>query len=314
VNLNNTFREPQLKKKSVLVTSFLSLGAAGAFAQATPAPAAPEPMVPLTANINLTTKYKFRGQDQGGVTLRRSTGARVPTGSRPLSRGFDWSATALRRQLELEHWFHEPGYRDGLLRWLQGRDHQGLRLRRRHPAVLLPAEGQVGQLRPPSCTRLSWTFVTLKYSHTISNDYFGIGKAQSLLGASPKPKGQNTGYIELNANFPLMDKLTLNGHIGYTNLAKDLNNATIDGGEGGTLSVGAKDYTDYKIGVTYDMSASPAPHLGRHRLRRCQQEGLLRRHQQGPGHPDPQQGPVIDAVPQRRHGADSFNIGKGVRP
>ena len=40
------------------------------------------------------------------------------------------------------------------------------------------------------------------------------------LGASPKPKGQNTGYIELNANFPLMDKLTLNGHVGYTNFAK----------------------------------------------------------------------------------------------
>ena len=34
-----------MKKKSVLVTSLLSLGAAGAFAQATPAPAAPEPSV-----------------------------------------------------------------------------------------------------------------------------------------------------------------------------------------------------------------------------------------------------------------------------
>ena len=61
-----------MKKSSVLVSSFLSLGAAGAFAQTTPASAAPEPAFPLTANINLTTKYKFRGQDQGGVT-RAST-------------------------------------------------------------------------------------------------------------------------------------------------------------------------------------------------------------------------------------------------
>ena len=35
-----------MKKKSALVTSILSLGAAGAFAQATPAPVAPEPPAP----------------------------------------------------------------------------------------------------------------------------------------------------------------------------------------------------------------------------------------------------------------------------
>ena len=52
-----------------------------------------------------------------------------------------------------------------------------------------------------------------------------------------------------------MDKLTLNGHVGYTNFAKDLRKATVDGGEGGTIDVGVKDYTDYKIGLTYDMSA-----------------------------------------------------------
>ena len=120
--------------------------------------------------------------------------------------------------------------------------------------------------------------------------------------ARPKP-GQNTGYIELNANFPLMDKLTLNGHVGYTNFAKDLNKATIDGGEGGTIDVGLKDYTDYKVGLTYDMSAfAGSGTSAADRLRRRQQEGLLRRHQQGPGHPDPQQGPVIEAA-CRRDGA-----------
>ena len=52
-----------------------------------------------------------------------------------------------------------------------------------------------------------------------------------------------------------MDKLTLVGHVGYTNFSKDLRKATFDGGEGGTIDVGLKDYTDYKVGLTYDMSA-----------------------------------------------------------
>ena len=50
-----------MKKSSALVTPALIFGAAGAFAQATPAPAAPEPAFPLTANVSVTTKYKFRG-------------------------------------------------------------------------------------------------------------------------------------------------------------------------------------------------------------------------------------------------------------
>ena len=91
-----------MKKKSVLVTSFLSLGAAGAFAQATPAPAAPEPMVPLTANVNVTTKYKFRGQDQGGS--RRLRKPVVAGASRAASTGR--CQRLLHRQLELERRLH----------------------------------------------------------------------------------------------------------------------------------------------------------------------------------------------------------------
>ena len=81
-----------MKKKSVLVTSFLSLGAAGAFAQATPAPAAPEPMVPLTANINVTTKYKFRGQDQG-ESRSTPTAAGTKWFTPAIQGGFDWSSS-----------------------------------------------------------------------------------------------------------------------------------------------------------------------------------------------------------------------------
>jgi len=245
-----------MKKKSALVTSILSLGAAGAFAQATPAPAAPEPPVPLTANINLTTKYKFRGQDQGNTDWF----------SPALQGGFDWSASGFyvgnwnsnvsfsNAALEMDFYAgykgeitKEFGYDVGILQYYY------------------PQKDKVVSFDTTELyAALTWTFLTLKYSHTISSDYFGFGKSQQIVAADNGAslggsRGQNTGYIELNANFPLMDKLTLNGHRGYTNLAKDLNHATVDGGEGGTLDVGAKDYTDYKIGLTYDMSAYVGP-------------------------------------------------------
>ena len=119
---------------------------------------APEPMVPLTANINVTTKYKFRGQDQGEVTLDSSgkTDTKWITPGRPGRLRLVGLWRLLRRQLELERRFHERRTRDGFLRRLQGRDHQGLRLRRRHPAVLLPAEEfERSTSTPPSCMRRS---------------------------------------------------------------------------------------------------------------------------------------------------------------
>jgi len=251
-----------MKKKSVLVTSILSLGAAGAFAQAAPAPAAPasapEPMVPLTANINLTTKYKFRGQDQGEVTIDSNGKPETKWLTPAVQGGFDWSGAG---GFYVGNWNSNVGFTNAGLEMdfyggYKGEITKDFGFDVGILQYYYPQKGKTVNFDTTELyAALSWTFVTLKYSHTISNDYFGIGKAQSLLGSSPKPKGTNTGYIELNANFPLMDKLTLNGHLGYTNFSKDLNKASVDGGEGASMDVGVKDYTDYKLGVTYDMSA-----------------------------------------------------------
>ena len=241
-----------MKKKSVLVTSILSLGAAGAFAQASTAPAAPEPPVPLTANVNLTTKYKFRGQDQGNTDWF----------SPALQGGFDWSSNGFyvgnwnsnvsftNASLEMDFYAgykgefaKDFGYDVGILQYYYPQKDKTLDF---NTTELYAA--------------LTWTFLTLKYSHTVSKDYFGFGEAQQLvaeangssLGGS---RGRNTGYIELNANYPLIDKLTLNAHVGYTRMAKKLRDASFDGGEGGVIDVGLKSYYDYKVGLTYDLSA-----------------------------------------------------------
>ena len=90
-----------MKKMSLVLLPFLALASVCAQAQTAPAaPAAaasaPDPtfLSAVTGNINLTSNYKFRGQDQGTLKGLVACGAR-------------WlrlePERLLRRQLELEH-------------------------------------------------------------------------------------------------------------------------------------------------------------------------------------------------------------------
>ena len=72
---------------------------------------------------------------------------------------------------------------------------------------------------------VSWKFLSLKYFHAVS-DFFG----------APNTDGSN--YIDLTANYDLGQGWGINGHVGHQKV-KGLANA---------------DYTDYKIGVTKDVS------------------------------------------------------------
>ncbi|MEO8527362.1 MAG: TorF family putative porin [Caldimonas sp.] len=235
-----------MKKKSIIVSSFLSLGAFGAMAQATAPAPAPEPTPsPFSANINLTTKYKFRGQDQGNTNFF----------SPALQGGFDWSSNGFylgnwnsnigftNAGLEMDFYggykgeiAKDFGYDVGILQYY-------------YPQKDKEVNFNVTELYGA----LSWQWLTVKYSHTVSKDYFGIGAIQELAGSSPRPSGRNTGYIEAAANFPI-DKWTINTHIGYTRYSSGLRNATFDGGEG-AVSVGVPNYYDYKVGVTYDLGS-----------------------------------------------------------
>jgi hypothetical protein len=102
----------------------------------------------------------------------------------------------------------------------------------------------------------------------VSGDYFGIGHAQQITatanGASiSRPKGTGTSYFDLSANYPLVDKMVLNLHFGYTLLASQLRSASYttatDDGEDGTVTttvpIGSASYNDWKIGLTYDLGS-----------------------------------------------------------
>ncbi len=70
---------------------------------------------------------------------------------------------------------------------------------------------------------IGYKWFTAKYSHTVS-DFF----------ATPDSKG--SGYLELNANFEVMDKTTLGFHVGHQKVRHN----------------SASDYTDYKVSLARD--------------------------------------------------------------
>lgn len=75
----------------------------------------------------------------------------------------------------------------------------------------------------------SWKWLSLKYSHAVSKT-FGV------------PDSRNSRYLDLSANYPITDALTLNAHVGRQEYAGRTNGAD----NGDTL-----DYTDWKLGLNW---------------------------------------------------------------
>jgi uncharacterized protein (TIGR02001 family) len=92
----------------------------------------------------------------------------------------------------------------------------------------------------------SWKWISLKYSLAVS-DYFGLGPTQVNGGYwSDKNDGsllpdrggsKNSHYLDLTASLPVNEKLTIGAHVGTLNVT---NYAELD-------------YTDWKLGVTYNL-------------------------------------------------------------
>ena len=263
-----------MKKISLFVLPFLALASVCAQAQTAPAaPAAPasapapDPtfLSAVTGNINLTSNYKFRGQDQG--TLKGWSPA--------VQGGFDWSQNgfyvgnwnsnvSFAGDIEMDIYggykgeiVKDVGYDVGILQYYYPKH-----------------GGDVNYNTLELYAAISYQWLSLKYSGTVSSDYFGIGKTQRLLaeadGTSLSSKGRGTGYLDLSANYPLVDKLTLNAHVGYTRFSSDLRDASfaftcddtrsrphvaaVDQGCG-VADIGVPNYLDWKVGVTYDLGS-----------------------------------------------------------
>lgn len=176
----------------------------------------------LTANLSLTTKYKYRGQDQSDATKDV-----LPA----VQGGFDYT----KGPFYLGNWNSSIGFAGGTEMDFYG-GYKGEVAGLGYDVGLLtyyyPGSGTSVLNTTEIYGAVSYSIATLKYSHTVSNKYFGIDE------------GQGTGYLDLSANYELMKGLTLNAHLGYTRLPGDAKNLT-----------GLVNYSDYKLGVTYDLGS-----------------------------------------------------------
>ena len=205
------------------------------------APASPAPASPFTANISLTTKNKFRGQDQGNTDWF----------SPAIQGGFDWSQNGFY----VGNWnsnvsFSERRDRDGLLRRLQGRDLEGLRYDVGILQYYYPQKNKNDQLRHTEIYgALTYSGCHSKYSHTVSNDYFGFGEGFQQASRSPIGRWPQHRPPRPRRKLPLVDRLTLMGTSGIRAMRATCAPSRLGAG----ANVGLPNYYDYKLGVTYDL-------------------------------------------------------------
>ncbi len=205
------------------------------------APAADTPPAPnLTGNIEITTDYKFRGQDQD--TIGHNGFAKT-----------SWFKPAI--QGGLDYVFGETGFYVGnwnsSVNWLDGNSvemdfYGGYKFK----ASVFDLDVGVYQYYYPGNTVGNTTELygdatytdekigafTLKYSGTVSKDYFNYAGSR-YSGLS----GRGTGYLNLAYTKEVYPKLTLKATVGYTFFTSDIK------------SEGYKDYVDYLVGLSYDL-------------------------------------------------------------
>lgn len=195
----------------------------------------------FSANVALTSNYKFRGQDQDVIGHNGLAKTRAVKPS--LQGGFDYA-------------FGESGFYVGnwnaSVNWLDGNSvesdlYGGYKFKA--GAVDLDF-GAITYIYPGNSNGNSTelygaaTFsdetvgdFTLKYSHTVSKDYFGYAGSKAGSGL----KGRNTGYLNLEYSKEIAPQLTLTAAVGYTRFNSDIRSV-----------VGVRGYVDYNVGASYD--------------------------------------------------------------
>jgi uncharacterized protein (TIGR02001 family) len=185
----------------------------------------------LSANVSLVSKYKFRGQDQADVTKDS-----VPA----LQGGFDYALGGFY----VGSWNSAIGFASGTEMDLYGGYKGKVSVLDYDVGVLqyyYPGTGGQKLNVTEVYGQLGWEFITAKYSLTVSDDYFG------LIG------GKNTGYLDVSANYEIAKGLTLNAHVGQTLLSSDAKSNVANKVFGPAANESPVNYTDYKLGVTYDL-------------------------------------------------------------
>jgi len=231
-------------RKSVLTLAITAALGAPTFATAQTAPAAapaPAPS-PLTGNMSLITDYRFRGISQtfgkpalqGGFDYAHSSGFYVGNWNSNINEGAGFP----KGNLEMDFYGgYKPTFGDfgldigTIYYYYPGTDANAAR----GTAITNPRPGGATKTGSVSNHEIyvggSWKWLSLKYYQAIS-DYFS------------QPGTKNSNYWDLSANYDLGSGWGLLGHVGKFKLK---------GWSTGTDATNA-DYTDWKLGVTKDIS------------------------------------------------------------
>jgi len=225
-----------MTKRSLILLPLLALASLGAQAQTAPAPAASAPAAAevksdwtITGNAGVFSDYRFRGISQtdkkpafqGGFDIGHASGFYVG----------NWNSnvdSALYNGASLEMDFY-GGYK--MTAGPVALDFGAL-------YYYYPNSGANGTFKIDN-TELyisgGYGPVSVKYSHAIS-DFFGVNDSK------------NSWYLEGNGSFEVSPGFSIIGHLGYQKLK---GNARVI--EIGSTSL-QDNITDWKIGVTYDLS------------------------------------------------------------
>ena len=223
-------------KKTFVASLLAAAFAVPALAQTAAAPAeAPAaeaaPASALTGNLGLFSSYRFRGIDQtfgkpalqGGVDYAHASGLYVGNWNSNVSSGAGFPDGNLEMDFYggYKHSFGDFGIDVGAIYYYYpGSEARGLTGGVNTGAVD-NKEIYIGG---------SWKFLSLKYYYSV-DDYF------SMRGTDGE-KTRGTNYLDLSANYDLGNGWGINGHVGQLNF-KNVSNG---------------DYTDWKLGVTKDLS------------------------------------------------------------
>lgn len=222
------FRKSRLALAILIGGTVTALAAGTLHAQTTPAPAAPAPAAaeapasPLSFNIGVWSQYIFRGLSQtdympavqGGVDYAHDSGFYVGAWASNVRWLRDFKISNGQAEIDLY-----TGYKKSFGDWTA--DVGFLRYEYTGSTYQGATNPDTNELY----AALSWKFITLKYSHAISNAF---GTADS----------KNTSYTDLSAAIPVADTWTLNAHVGYQNYSGP--------------SSSAASYTDFKLEIAKD--------------------------------------------------------------
>jgi uncharacterized protein (TIGR02001 family) len=204
---------------------------------AEPPAAEPAPPYTLTGNFGIYSQYIFRGLTQtnrnpaaqGGFDFTHSSGFYVGTWLSNISWLADTPKSTGYTSAALE-WDFYGGYRGTFGKSDFGYD-VGL-LQYYYPGTyhndLAPASAKADTLEVYGAA--SWKWLSAKYSYSLDNKTFGVQDSSG------------TWYLDLSANYPLTDKLTVVAHYGKQKYS---------GSTAGVSNDDLASYEDYKIGVSY---------------------------------------------------------------